>query len=238
MKWQCIIVVGLGLAVCQGQAQPEEAKGPEAAAEAPTEVELKTLEDKAGYMIGLQIGESFVNRSIEVNLKAVLRGVEDALAGRKLLDDEELKKIAEEFDKVVTEKQTKRAAENKAVSDKFLAENKKKPGVITLPSGLQYKVIKEGTGEKPKVTDKVKAIYLGTLLDGTPFGSSKNEPAVIPVRGAKGFTEGLQLMGVGAKWELYIPPELAYGDRVQGKIGANSVLLFEIEVLGIEPSTK
>jgi len=235
MKWRCVLVVGLGLAVGQGQAQQEEAKGPEAAAQAPTEVELKTLVDRVSYMSGLELGNRFRNESFEVNLNAVRRGLEDALAGRKkLLEDAELRQTKAEFQKVLAEKQTKRAAKNRVASEEFLAENKKKSGVVTLPSGLQYKVIKEGTGKKPKLTDKVKMSYRATLLDGTEFGTSNKEAVVVPVRGTKGFLEGMQLMAVGSKWELYIPPQLGYGPKAQGNIPSNSVLIFELELFGIE----
>jgi FKBP-type peptidyl-prolyl cis-trans isomerase FklB len=126
---------------------------------------------------------------------------------------------------------------NNAVGQKFLDENKKKPGVVTLPSGLQYIVIKEGTGAKPVLTDKVTTHYHGTLIDGTVFDSSveRGEPASFPVNGViKGWTEALQMMPVGSKWKLFVPPALGYGERgAGGVIGPNATLIFEVELISI-----
>lgn len=133
---------------------------------------------------------------------------------------------------------TEKAAKNKAEGEKFLADNKAKAGIVTLPSGLQYQVIKEGTGAKPTINDKVKTHYHGMLIDGTVFDSSvdRGEPISFPVSGViKGWTEALQLMPVGSKWRLFIPADLAYGDRQAGaKIGPGSTLIFDVELLDIE----
>ena len=130
-----------------------------------------------------------------------------------------------------------KAEANLKAGQDFLAANKDKPGVISLPSGLQYEVIKEGTGEKPKATDKVKCHYHGTLINGTIFDSSvqRGQPATFPLNAViKGWTEGVQLMSVGSKWRFFIPPHLGYGDRqISAQIGANSTLIFEVELLGI-----
>jgi FKBP-type peptidyl-prolyl cis-trans isomerase FklB len=129
------------------------------------------------------------------------------------------------------------AAKNKKEGEAFLAANKTKEGVKTLPSGLQYKVLKNGTGKTPKATDSVKAHYAGTLLNGTEFDSSikRGEPTVFPVNGViPGWIEALQLMKTGSKWQLFIPSELAYGERGQQSIPPNSVLIFEVELIGIE----
>jgi len=178
-----------------------------------------------------------------VNLPAVYAGIDDILADRTpRLQDSEIREIGMELQKLQREKQ-KRDAEELAAKNwregaEFLAQNKLKPGVVTLESGLQYKIITAGTGPKAKASDKVEAHYRGTLIDGSVFDSShkRNKPLVIRVTGViKGWVEALQLMPVGSKWELYIPSELAYGARAQGtKIGANSTLIFEIELLGIK----
>jgi len=203
---------------------------------------LKTGKDKVSYAIGFDIGSSFKRQSIDVELEVLLQGMRDALSGGDaLLNAEEMREVLTAFqkeqrDKIVA-KQKEASLENKAEGEKFLTENGKKPGVVTLESGLQYKVITKGKGPKPNGTDTVKTHYRGTLIDGTEFDSSysRGEPATFPVNGViKGWTEALQLMNVGSKWELYIPSDLAYGDRGAGdKIGPGSTLIFEVELLDI-----
>ena len=164
------------------------------------------------------------------------------LAGRVLLTEQEIREITTAFQKEMMAKQEelnkKLGEKNKKEGEVFLAENKKKEGVKTLPSGLQYKVIKAGTGKKPKLTDTVTTNYRGTLIDGTEFDSSyrRGQPASFPVNGViPGWTEALQLMEEGAKWQLFVPPNLAYGDRGAGRqIGPNATLIFEVELISIQ----
>lgn len=208
---------------------------------------LKTDKDKISYMIGHQIGSNFKRDGLEVDVNMVLNGMKEALAGKDSpLTAEESQKLMQNLQQ---EMQTKMAAKQKAESEKnakegktFLAENAKKPGVKTTKSGLQYKVLKEGKGEAPKATDKVTTNYRGTLIDGTEFDSSykRGEPATFPVNGViKGWTEALQLMKPGAKWQLWVPADLGYGEGGAGdKIGPNATLAFEVELLEIEKAEK
>ena len=204
---------------------------------------LKTQKQKASYGIGMDIGKNFKDQFPDVDVDALVRGFKDVLAGNKpAIDSMELVSVMTTFQQEMMKKkgaQTAALAEkNKKDGEAFLAENKKKAGVITLPSGLQYKVIKEGTGPKPTAKDSVRCNYRGTLIDGKEFDSStkRGESAefllgqVIP-----GWIEGLQLMSVGSKYEFYIPSNLAYGERSMGpSIGPNSALIFEVELLGIK----
>jgi FKBP-type peptidyl-prolyl cis-trans isomerase FklB len=208
---------------------------------------LTTEKDKASYVIGMNIGKDLGEKlrkdSVDVNTAIVLRGMKDALAGGKmLLTDDQAKAAMDEFMADLREKQEKKMAiagdVNKAKGDAFLATNKTKDGVITLPSGLQYKIISPGTGPKPAASDSVVCNYRGTLIDGTEFDASAKHggPATFPVgKVIKGWTEALQLMPVGSKWQLYIPSDLAYGAQgAGGDIGPNSTLIFDIELLSIK----
>ncbi|HEV2840639.1 MAG TPA: FKBP-type peptidyl-prolyl cis-trans isomerase [Chthoniobacterales bacterium] len=204
---------------------------------------LKDQKDKASYSIGHDIGNTFKKQNVDINLDALVSGMKDALAGKEALPKEERDKTLAAFQKELIEKQTaaaKAAGEkNAAEGEKFLEENKKKDGVKTTASGLQYKVLKEGAGESPKATDMVVTHYKGTLLDGTEFDSSykKNEPLTIPAnRVIPGWAEGLLLMKPGAKYQFFIPSKLAYGERGVGRdIGPNATLIFEVELIGIKP---
>jgi FKBP-type peptidyl-prolyl cis-trans isomerase FklB len=208
--------------------------------------QLKDQKDKASYSIGYDIGDSFKKQKIELNLDGLISGLKDALAGKDAaLPKEEREKVLQAFQKEMMEKQMtaskEAASKNAAEGAKFLEENKKKEGVKTTASGLQYKVIKEGSGPSPKETDTVVTNYRGTLIDGTEFDSSykRNEPATFQVnRVIKGWIEALQLMKPGAKYQLFIPAALAYGERGAGQtIGPNATLLFEVELLSIaQPS--
>jgi FKBP-type peptidyl-prolyl cis-trans isomerase FklB len=208
--------------------------------------QLKDQKDKASYSIGYDIGDSFKKQKIELNFDALAAGLKDAMAGKDAsLSKEEREKVLQDFQKEVMEKQAavskETAAKNAADGAKFLEENKKKEGVKTTASGLQYKVIKEGSGPSPKETDTVVTNYRGTLLDGTEFDSSykRNEPATFQVnRVIKGWIEALQLMKPGAKYQLFIPAALAYGERGAGQtIGPNATLIFDVELLSIaQPS--
>jgi FKBP-type peptidyl-prolyl cis-trans isomerase FklB len=206
--------------------------------------QLKDQKDKASYSIGYDIGETFKKQNVELNPDMLFGGLKDALAGKEAaLSKEDREKTLQAFQKEMMEKQmaaSKEAAtKNAAEGEKFLAENKKKDGVKTTASGLQYKVLKEGSGPSPKDTDTVVTNYRGTLIDGTEFDSSykRNEPASFPVnRVIKGWTEALQLMKPGAKYQLFIPSSLAYGERGAGQlIGPNATLIFEVELLSIKP---
>ncbi len=210
---------------------------------AQDKAQLKDQKDKASYCIGHDIGTTFKKQNVELNPDTLLAGLKDALSGKEpLLNKEERDKVLEAFQKEMIEKQAtaskEAATKNAADGEKFLAENKKKDGVKTTASGLQYKVLKEGSGPTPKETETVVTNYKGTLLDGTEFDSSykRNEPASFPVNKViKGWTEALQLMKTGSKYQLFIPAALAYGERGAGRdIGPNSTLIFEVELLSIK----
>jgi FKBP-type peptidyl-prolyl cis-trans isomerase FklB len=211
---------------------------------AQDKAQLKDQKDKASYSIGYDIGETFKKQNVELNPDTLFSGLKDALAGKEAaLTKEDREKTLQAFQKEMMEKQiaaSKEAAtKNAAEGEKFLTENKKKDGVKTTTSGLQYKVLKEGSGASPKETDTVVTNYKGTLIDGTEFDSSykRNEPASFPVnRVIKGWTEALQLMKPGAKYQLFIPSSLAYGERGAGQlIGPNATLIFDVELLSIKP---
>ncbi len=205
---------------------------------------LKTEKDKQSYAIGLNIGKSMKHDGVDIDSTVLARGIRDAVAGGKvLMTDEEIKTtltaLTAELKKAQGEKAAALGAANKSEGDTFLAANKTKDGVVALPSGLQYKILKQGTGPKPTAADSVVCNYKGTLLNGTEFDSSykRGQPATFPVGGViKGWTEALQLMPVGSKWELFVPADLAYGPRSPGgDIGPNSTLVFEVELLSIQP---
>lgn len=206
--------------------------------------QLKDEKDKASYSIGYDIGETFKKQKVELNPDALFAGFKEGLAGKEAaMTKEERDKTLQAFQKEMMEKQiaaSKEAAtKNQAEGEKFLAENKKKEGVKTTTSGLQYKVLKEGSGPSPRETDTVVTNYRGTLIDGTEFDSSykRNEPATFQVnRVIKGWIEALQLMKPGAKYQLFIPASLAYGERGAGQtIGPNATLIFEVELVSIKP---
>jgi FKBP-type peptidyl-prolyl cis-trans isomerase len=217
-------------------------------AKTPVPFTLKTQKDKASYAIGLNIGKSMHKDSVEVDTSILLRGLKDGLAGSKpLLTDDEARAamvtLQTDLRKKQEEKMLVQGEANKKDGEAFLAENKTKDGVVTLPSGLQYKILKEGTGPKPTATDTVVCNYKGTLLDNTEFDSSykRGQPATFPVGGViKGWTEALQLMPVGSKWQLFIPSELAYGARggPGGGIGPNATLVFEVELMSVQPKAE
>ena len=209
----------------------------------PKPLVLSTEKAKQSYAIGLNVGQSLHRDGIVVDPKILVQGLQDAMAGGKvLLTDDQIKTVMTDLkNQVHAEQEAKRlaAAEtNKKEGAAFLAGNATKPGVVTLPSGLQYKVLVAGTGPKPTAGDSVLCNYRGTLLDHTEFDSSykRGQPATFPVTGViKGWTEALQLMPVGSKWQLFIPPDLAYAERGPGPIGPNAVLVFELELLSITP---
>jgi len=234
MRLKLIVVLGILFFVSQVSAEEK--------------LVLKNQKDKVSYAIGLNIGRNLANdlkkQLIDIDSNLLTRGIQDALAGAKpLLTDQEIQETMVAFQKEMMAKWEEVGKKNKVDGEAFLAENKKKEGVKTLPSGLQYKVIKAGTGKKPKADDTVTVNYRGTLINGTEFDSSykRGQPATFPVSGGiiAGWTEALQRMGEGAKWELFIPSNLAYGERgTSGIIGPNATLIFEIELVSIKQKTE
>lgn len=204
---------------------------------------VKSDKEKTGYAIGQDIGNNLLKFKEVLDVSAVKLGIDDAMKGKKSrLTPEELQATMQKFQQYLMSQQTGMssadAGKNLTDGRDFLAENAKKQGVKTTPSGLQYKIVRAGKGASPKSSDRVKVHYRGTLLNGKEFDSSykRNEPAVFPLNGViPGWTEGLQLMKVGGKAMLYVPPNLGYGERgMGGNIPPNSTLVFEVELLGIE----
>jgi len=217
----------------------------------PAPLVLKTEKDKVSYAVGMNVGMGVAaklrQQSLDVNQAILLRAMKDALAGGKMLLTEEeeravLTQLTVETRKKMEEKMKLAGEANKKEGGEFLAANKVKDGVVTLPSGLQYKILTEGTGPKPAATDSVTCNYRGTLISGIEFDSSykRGQPATFQLNGViKGWTEALQLMPVGSKWQLFIPSELAYGEQSKSaEIGPNSTLIFEVELLSIQPKDK
>jgi len=225
---------------CDSLAKNENTKAPEKK-EAP--VALKETKDKVSYVIGNNIARSLKNIKDEINLDIVINGMKDQFNEKPLqLNEEDATSIMREFSMKIKNKQEEQnkllAEQNLEKGKSFLEKNGKATGVVTTESGLQYLVVKNGDGPKPATTDKVKVHYRGTTIEGDEFDSSykRGEPAVFPVTGViKGWTEALLLMNTGSKYKLFIPSELAYGKRGAGpKIGPNAVLIFEVELIGIE----
>jgi FKBP-type peptidyl-prolyl cis-trans isomerase len=203
---------------------------------------LATEREKVSYMVGLDLANGIKQIKDEIDIAIVLQALETSFKdGKSLMTPEEALQVRQAFmTKLQSAQQAKQkelADKNKAEGEKFLAANKSKPGVKTTASGLQYQVIKEGAGAKPAATDQVKVHYLGTLIDGTKFDSSydRGQPASFALNGViPGWTEALQLMPVGSKYKLFIPSNLAYGDRgTPGPIGPNATLVFEVELIEI-----
>ena len=220
-------------------------KSTSSAAKTAAPVVLKTQKEKASYAVGMNIGKTMKKDGVDMDPTALTRGIKDTLAGTKpLLTDEEaqaaLTALAADLRKREEEKTELAGASNKKAGEAFLATNKAKEGVVALPSGLQYKIVKEGTGPKPTVADTVVCNYRGALIDGTEFDSSykRGQPATFPVgQVIRGWTEAVQLMPVGSKWQIFIPSDLAYGVKGTpgGPIGPNSTLVFDVELLSIQP---
>jgi len=208
---------------------------------------LKTTKEKFSYALGMNLGANFHKQSVDVDPNLVAAGIRAAMAGGKtLLTEAEAQAALAEVQSELRKKQMEKAQvtgeANKKEGDAFLAANKSKEGVTALPSGLQYKVLTAGTGPKPSASDSVVCNYRGTLINGKEFDSSykRGQPATFPVSGViKGWTEALQLMPVGSKWQLFIPSTLAYGERgAGGDIGPNATLIFEVELISIEDKAK
>jgi FKBP-type peptidyl-prolyl cis-trans isomerase FklB len=226
-KW--IAIVGCSLLAAQASAE-----------EAPV---LKTEKDKMSYGIGVDAGRTFKRLGVEVDADLLVRGLRDALSSEKLLmTDEEIRAVMTAYQAEARQKQAQAARlaveNNKKAGEAFLAANKTKEGVITLPSGLQYKILKAGDGKTPTDTDTVECNYRGTLIDGTEFDSSyrRGQPSTFKVTGViAGWREALKLMPVGSKWQIVIPPQLAYGERGAGRdIGPHATLIFELELLAVK----
>jgi FKBP-type peptidyl-prolyl cis-trans isomerase FklB len=205
--------------------------------------DLNSQKKKVSYAIGLDIGQNFKARAMDIDMEVLAQGLRDSQKTDKpLLGTEEIQKVMAQFQQdMMKAEQQKRMSQgqgNKAKEEAFLKENAQKPGIKVTASGLQYKVITPGNGPLPKESDTVKVHYRGTLLDGSEFDSSykRNQPAVFPLKGViKGWTEALQLMKVGSKYQIFLPSNLAYGEQGAGQvIGPNATLIFEVELLGIE----
>ena len=239
MKVFLAVATAAGLVAGFALAQQPAAPG----AGAASGVELKDLKQKASYGYGYSMGRNLKAQGVDLDPELFARGLTDAFGGGPAaLKDEEIQASLQAFARQLQAKQAgmagKAAATNKVEGERFLAANKNKPGITTLPSGLQVKVLKQGDGPKPKATDTVTVHYEGKLIDGTVFDSSmkRGEPVSFPVKGViPGWTEALQLMPVGSTWQLFIPSQLAYGEnpRPGGPIGPNAVLTFEVQLIKI-----
>jgi FKBP-type peptidyl-prolyl cis-trans isomerase FklB len=227
MKYFAVVVLALGLMLTSCSKKTGSA-------------EMKTLTDSVSYAIGFDFGKNLKAQDVDLNADIVAQAIKDAKdTSIHLMTDVQIKSVMASFQKEVMQKQEEKnkaqGEKNKADGAKFLSENKSKAGVVVLPSGLQYKVITMGNGPKPKENQMVVVNYRGTLIDGTEFDNSykRGEPATFPVKGIiKGFTEALQLMPIGSKWQLFIPADLAYGERAAGpQIAPFATLIFEVELL-------
>jgi len=227
------LMVAIGLSFLSGHASAAEA------------TDLGNEKQKLNYSVGYQVGGDFRRQGLEIDPELVVKGVLDAQAGAEpLMTPQEMRQALTELSQqaaaAAKQQREEQAGKNLAEGKAFLAENAKKKGVRTLPSGLQYQVLSKGEGDPPAATDTVTVHYRGTLIDGSEFDSSygRGEPATFPLdRVIPGWTEGLQLMRPGAKYRLFVPPELAYGERGSGaKIGPHSTLVFEVELLSVQPA--
>jgi FKBP-type peptidyl-prolyl cis-trans isomerase FklB len=244
-KFIVIICAGMVLQG-YGQAKPavKSSKAPAAAAAkkavpakkvVPAQPVLKNALDSFSYALGLSMANFYKEQGVDdIKTPLVMRAIEDSKSGKPLLNEAAINNCIMAY---MQEKRKAKSAGARKAGETFLAENAKKPGVVVLPSGLQYQVLQEGSGPKPTANDKVKCHYQGSFIDGKVFESSyeTNQPISFPVSGViKGWTEALQLMNTGSKWRLYIPSNLAYGDMDYGKIPGGSVLIFDVELLEIE----
>ena len=237
MKYATLALLGIGLAIGSSIAEGQ----------APTpkgEPEMKTVEQKFAYLYGQNLGKSMKAQGVVLDPEILAKGIKDGLADKMAFTDQQVEEIQQAFRKILMAKQPAEAPAGGPEAEKtlkdglaFLAANKAKPGVTPLPSGVQYKVLKSGTGKTPKLTDTVLANYKGTLIDGTEFDSSykRGKPSDFGVGEViKGWTEVLQLMKVGDKWQVFIPPDMAYGAQQRGPIiKPNSTLIFEMELVDV-----
>jgi FKBP-type peptidyl-prolyl cis-trans isomerase FklB len=201
-------------------------------------MQLTNLKDKISYIIGRDMAANLQKQGIEVEAEAFVQGMKEAMSGKpSVLSQAEVQQAMMALQQEVSQKQQSKSSGNKKAGEDFLAQNKNKDGVKTLPSGLQYQVLEPGKGKSPSKSDNVTTHYHGTLIDGTVFDSSyeRGQPATFPVNGViAGWTEALQLMQEGAKWRLFIPSNLAYGSRGAGNdIGPDSTLIFDVELISV-----
>jgi len=258
MKRMGMAILALGLWACGVRAQQAPAKAPAAPpakapaaapaqsteGQAPAQASaFKTQKEKISYAIGMEMGKGVKVQGIDVDPAIMMQGLKDALSGGKSeMSEEELRQVMTGLQQEIRQKQMQAqeaaAAENKTKGDAFLAENAKKDGVVALPDGLQYKILTAGQGKKPAETDTVLCNYKGTFLDGTEFDSSAKVGKPVPFQVKNvipGFREVLQLMPVGSKWQVFVPSNLAYGERgAGGVIGPNTTLIFEVELVSIQ----
>lgn len=212
-------------------------------AEEPT---IHDRKDKISYAFGVDLARDLKRQKNDLNVDLLMRAMADALANKPLImtDDEvtaTLKKLEVEQKEDYEHARVMISEKNKRAGEAFFAENAKKEGVVTLPSGLQYRIVKRGDGKLPTLDDKIVCQYRATVLDGTEFDSSENRghAVTLPVKGIMaGWTQALQMMPVGSKWQLFIPPQLAYGDKIVGGIGPNAMLIFEVELVSIQDKTQ
>jgi FKBP-type peptidyl-prolyl cis-trans isomerase FklB len=231
-------------AAAPSKTDPEAANPkPEAATTSPpAEPTIQSRKDKISYAFGVDLGRDLRNQKNDLNVDLLLRALKDSLAEKPLLmtDDEvtaTLKQLEAEQKQDYDHARKMIAEKNRRAGEAFFSDNAKKEGVVTLPSGLQYKILKKGDGKTPTLDDKVVCEYKGTVLDGTEFDSSekRGHAVTLPVKGIMpGWTQALQMMPAGSKWQLYIPPQLAYGEKIVNGIGPNAMLIFEVEVVSIE----
>jgi FKBP-type peptidyl-prolyl cis-trans isomerase FklB len=236
-------------AITQEKADPTPSNSSETVAPATSQSDaslIQSRKDKISYAFGVNLARDMQRQKNDLNLDLLVKAMTDALAGKPLImSDEEviatLKKTEEEQKQDYEHARTMISAKNKKAGEVFFAENAKKDGVVTLPSGLQYKILKKGDGKLPTLEDKIVCQYRGTLLDGTEFDNSekRGKPATLPVKGIlAGWTQALQLMPVGSKWQLFIPSQLAYGEKIVHGIGPNAMLIFDVELLSILDKTQ
>lgn len=220
MKFALLFAAAAGLAVTGCNQKPKEQKA------------------QVSYSIGASFGKSLKAQNLDLDKSALAKGVQDGFEGKNLLlNDQEMQTALAKLSESRQNEMKATAEKNKVQADEFMAKNKDAEGVKTTKSGLQYKVISEGTGVSPKIDDVVSVNYKGTLIDGTEFDSSfkRNQPAEFPIRGViPGWTEGLQLMKKGGKMQFFIPPELGYGAQARQTIPPNAVLIFEVELLDVK----
>jgi FKBP-type peptidyl-prolyl cis-trans isomerase FklB len=263
MKRMGMAILTLGLLACGARAQQAPAKAPAAppakapaaapaqstAGQTPAQAPslapgFKTQKEKVSYAIGMEMGKGVKVQGIDVDPTIMMQGLKDGLSGAKpQMSEEELRQVITSLQQEIRQKQMQAyeaaATENKTKGEAFLAENAKKDGVVALPDGLQYKVLTAGQGEKPVESDTVLCNYKGTFLDGTEFDSSAKAGKPVPFELKNvipGFREVLQLMPVGSKWQVFVPSNLAYGERgaAGGAIGPNATLIFEVELVSIQ----
>lgn len=242
MKMRLVTVAMLGLTMSTALVAADSTTTPTTST-ATTSLSNDT--DKLSYSIGADLGKNFKNQKIDINPSAMAKGLQDGMSGGQLLlTEQQMKEVLNKFQKDLMAKRSaefsKKAEENKAKGEAFLSQNKTKEGVVTLPSGLQYRIIKKGDGAKPGKDDTVTVEYTGKLIDGQVFDSTEKmgKPATFKVsQVVPGWTEALQLMPAGSTWEIYVPSDLAYGPRtLGGPIGPNETLIFQIRLLSVKKS--